>query len=187
MADAGKMRISINLLPPEFLAEDLKRVKFVKIQTIGIGIVLIMIFLASLTVALRILQSYSISQIQDKLGSVEEKVSGLKSRQASLVLLKNRLTTIDKYLGEPSIQSSMYTLLDKLIPQSVAITALSVDKAGDTTIVAVVPDSTTLDNLMLNLLSSDRNEGKIKQVAIESLNRGRDGVYRLSLKIEVNK
>ena len=101
--------------------------------------------------------------------------------------MKNRLATIDKYLGEPSIQSSMYTLLEKLIPQSVAVTALSVGLAGDTTIIAVVPDSTSLDNLMLNLLSSDRNVGKIKQVSIESLNRGRDGVYRLSLKIDVNR
>ena len=74
MVDAGKNRISINLLPPEFLAEDIKRIKFVKIQTIGIGIVLVMIFLASLTVSLRILQSYNIAQIQNKLGQIEEKV-----------------------------------------------------------------------------------------------------------------
>lgn len=186
MADLGKARISINLLPPEFLAEDIKRIKFVKIQTIGIGVILVMIFLASLTVALRILQSFSISQIQGKLGQIEEKVSSLKNRQASLVLLKNRLATIDKYLGEASIQNSMYTLLDKLIPENIAVTSLSVDKSGNATIIAGVPDSATLDNLMSNLILPDRNEGKIKRVLIESLNRGRDGFYRLSLKVEVN-
>jgi len=185
MADRGKVRILINLLPPEFLAEELKRAKFTKVQTIGVGVVLVMIFLASLTVALRILQSYSISRIQKSLGQVEEKVLSLKSRQASMVLLKNRLATIDKYLGETSIQNSMYTLLDKLIPGSVTVTSLSVDKSGDTTIIAGVPDSASLDNLMSNLISPDRNEGKIKHVSIESLNRGRDGFYRLSLKIEV--
>ncbi len=186
MADREKARISINLLPPEFLAEELKRTKFTKVQTIGVGIVLVMIFMASLTVALRILQSSSISQIQNKLGQIEEKVLNLKSRQASMVLLKNRLTTIDKYLGETSIQNSMYTLLDKLIPQSVSVTSLSLDKSGATTIIAGIPDVATLDTLMSNLLSSDRNEGKIKHVSIESLNRGKDGFYRLSLKIEVN-
>lgn len=186
MADRIKTKISINLLPTEFLAEELKRVKFIKLQIIGVGVVLTMIFLSSLTVALRVLQSSNISQIQSKLGTVEEKVSNLKNKQASLVLLKNRLVTIDKYLGQPSTQNSMYTLLEKLVPQGVAISSLSLDKDGNTTIVAVVPDSTTLDNLMLNLLQSDRNEGKIKQVTIESLNRGRDGVYRLSLKIEVS-
>lgn len=186
MADRVKARISINLLPPEFLAEELKRTKFIRVQTIGVGIILVMIFLASLTVALRILQSYSISQIRSKLDQVEEKVLSLKNRQASMVLLKNRLVTIDKYLGETSIQNNMYTLLDKLIPESVIVTSLSVDKGGNTTIIAGVSDSTTLDNLMSNLTLSDINEGKIKRVDIESLNRGRDGFYRLSFKVEVN-
>lgn len=186
MADQSKGRISINLLPPEFLAEELKRTKFVKVQTIGVGVILVMIFLASLTVALRILQSYSISQIQGRLGQIEEKVLNLKDRQASMILLKNRLAAINKYFDEPSIQSNMYALLDKLIPQSVAITSLSVDKKGDAVVIAVIPDSTSLDLFMANLLSPDRMMGKIKQVSIESLNRGRDGVYRLSLKIEVN-
>lgn len=184
---ANKKGISINLLPPEFLTAEVKRAKFVKVQTIGIGIVLVMIFLSSLTVALRILQSYHISQIQNKLGQIEEKVLGLKNRQASLILLKNRLVAIGQYLGEPSAQNKMYKLLDQLIPESVSITALSLDKLGNTTIIAAVPNTTTLDNLMLNLLSKDRNEGKIGQVAIESLNRGRDGVYRLILKVEVQK
>lgn len=187
MAEKSRNRISINLLPAEFLAEELRRVKFIKVQIIGIGVVLLMIFLASLTVALRILQSYNISQVQNKLGQVEEKVSSLKNKQASLILLKNRLSTIDTYLGTPSIQNTMYTLLERLIPQSIVVTSLSVDKEGNTTIITVVPDAQTLDNLMSNLISPDINEGKIKQVSIESLNRGRGGVYRLSFKIEVNK
>lgn len=187
MAEKIKGRISINLLPPEFLAGELKRTKFVKLQTIGIGVVLVMIFLSSLTVALRILQSHNISQIQSRLDNAQGKVLGLKDRQASIILLKNRLTTIDKYLDEPSIQNSMYTLLDKLLPQTIAITSLSLDKIGDTTFTAVVPSSITVDNLISDLLSPDRNEGKIKQISIESLNRGRDGLFRLSLKIEVNK
>lgn len=184
---AKRTGIFINLLPPEFLAEELKRTKFVRVQTIGIGIVLVMIFLSSLTVALRILQSYNISQIQNKLGQIEEKVLSLKNRQASIILLKNRLTTIGQYLDEPSSQNQIYNLLDKLIPPSVSITSLALDKLGNTTIIAVVPDTTTLDNLMLNLLSPDRNEGKIAKVSLENLNRGRDGVYRLTLKVEVKK
>lgn len=178
-----RQNISINLLPPEFIAEEIKNAKFYKIQTIGVGIILTMIFLSSLTVALRILQSNYISKVEEKLGKVKGKVLGLKERQASLLLLKNRLTTISQNLGAASKQNDMYSLLDRLIPQSVSITSLSVDKAGNAAIVALVPDSNTLDSLVINLYSTQTNEDKIGQVSIESLNRGRDGLFRISLKV----
>lgn len=183
MAQGVKNRILINLLPPEFMAEEIKSAKFYKIQTIGVGIILTMIFLSSLTVALRILQSSNISRIEEKLGEVEGKVLVLKDRQASLMLLKNRLTTISQNLGAVSKQNDMYTLLDRLIPQSVSITSLSVDKTGNAAIVALVPDSNTLDSLVINLYSKEKNEDKIGQVSVESLNRGRDGLFRVSLKV----
>lgn len=174
--------ISINLLPPEFMAEKIKTAKFYKIQTIGVVIILVMIFLSSLTVSLRILQSSDIKRVQSRLSQTEERVVALKGRQASLVVLKNRLTTISKNIEETSKQASMYNLLDKLIPQSISITSLAVDKAGNAAIVALVPDSNVLDSLILGLTS---DQEVIKQVSIESLNRSREGVYRTSLKVSV--
>ncbi len=168
------------------MVEEIKKAKFYKIQTIGVGIILIMIFLSSLTVALRILQSYNISQIQGKLSKIEDRVSGLKNRQASLVLLKDRLTSINKYWGQPSKQSNMYSLLDKIIPTQAVITALSVEKTGDATISLVVSNSDILDNLISGLLLQDTDQSKINKISIENLNRGRDGTYRLSLKIKIN-
>lgn len=186
MAQEGKNRITINLLPPEFMVEEIKKAKFYKIQAIGVGIILIMIFLSSLTVALRILQSYNISQIQGKLSKIEDKVSILKNRQASLVLLKDRLTAINQYWGQPSKQSNMYSILDKIIPISISVTALSVERTGDGVVSLIIPDSNTLDNLISSLISPDINQSKIKKISIENLNRGRDGTYRLSLKIIAN-
>ena len=60
-------KLSINLLPVEFTAEEVKRAKFYKIQTLGVGIILFMIFLASITVSLRILQSHNINLVQAKM------------------------------------------------------------------------------------------------------------------------
>jgi len=181
-----KLGISINLLPPEFLAQELKSAKFYKIQAIGVGIILIMIFLASMSVALRILQSATLSKIQIKLSDAEKKVLALSNRQASLVLLKNRLSTISQNMEEASKQSSMYSLLDKLIPQGVSITSLSIDKAGNAIVSALVPTSDTLDNMISALTSNESNQDKISQVSIESLSRGRDGIFRISLKISAN-
>lgn len=179
----AKIGISINLLPPEFMVEKLKNARFYKIQTIGVGIILVTIFLASLTVALRILQSSHIAQIQLKIDEAEGRVTALKDRQVSLVLLKNRLSTIGQNLGTPSKQNNMYTLLEKIIPRLVSVTSIAVDRSGNAAIIVLVPDSNILDNLITSLTSKDSNEGKIAQVSVESLNRGRDGVFRASLKI----
>lgn len=178
------MKISINLLPPEIVTKELKQANFYKIQFIGIAVILTMIFLASLTVALRILQSHNITEVQAKLAKAEQRVSDLKNTQASLFLLKNRLTVIDQYLGVPSKQSSIYKLIGELIPPPVAINAIAINKAEELTLLALVPDSSSLDDLINNLSVKENNEGKIKQVSIESLNRGRDGFYRISLKIK---
>lgn len=176
-------KISINLLPQEFTQAEVEKAKFYKIQAIGVGITLVMIFLASSTVALRILQSNYISQVQSKLSETEGKVVALKDRQASLVLLKNRLSTIGQNLEERSKQNNMYNLLDKLIPQSISITSLSVDKVGNAVILALVPDSNTLDSLIKGLTTRESNKDKIKGVLLENINRGRDGIFRISLKI----
>lgn len=176
-------KISINLLPPEIMAQELKKARFYRIQLVGITIILVMVFLASLTVALRILQSRNIAVIQATLAEQEQKVSDLKDTQVALFLLKNRLNVIDQYFGISSQQSSMYSLLDKLIPDSVSVNAVTIGKNGTVTLLATVPDSAILDSLVNNLVTKETNEGKISQVSLDALNRGRDGFYRVSFKI----
>lgn len=177
-------KISINLLPPEIIAREIKKTKFYKIQAIGVAVILVMIFLASLTMALRILQSRNITDVQAKVGQTEQKVSDLKNTQASLFLLKNRLTVIDKYLGIPSKQASLYKLIDKLIPPTVVINAININKTDEVTLMALVPDPASLDIFVNNLTEREENEGSISNVSVESLNRGKDGFYRVSFKIK---
>lgn len=177
-------KISINLLPPEILAEQIKGSKFYKVQLIGITVILMMVFLSSLTVALRILQNKNVVMAQAEMDAVSQQVSKLKSTEASLYILKNRLAVISKYLGVSSKQSSMYTLIDKLIPSSTVLNAVNVDKDGGVVLLLSVPDSASLDTLVTNLSQKDSNEDKIDQVSIDSLSRGRDGIYRISLKIK---
>lgn len=177
-------KISINLLPVEFITEELKASKFYKIQTIGVAIILGMSFLVSLTVSLRILQSHNIVQVQTRLKDAEQKVTDLKSTQASLVLLKDRLKTINQYLGTASKQTSMYKLIDKLVPPSVLVNSVTIDGKGEVVLLALLPDSESLDNLISSLTTKESNEDLIKSVSIDSLNRGKDGAYRISLAIK---
>ncbi|MBU1031943.1 hypothetical protein KKE03_03420 [Patescibacteria group bacterium] len=178
------MKIDINLLPPEIRIQQLKRTRFYQIQTIGVTVILVMFFLSSLTVALRILQNQNIKNYQIKLASAQQKVSDLKSTQVSLFVLKNRLTVINQYAGVSSKQSAMYTLIDKLIPPAVIVNLVGVDQRGETILSLSAPDYESLDALINNLTLKESNEGKIKKVSIESLNRGKDNFYRISLKVQ---
>lgn len=177
-------KIAIDLLPLEYREQQLKGIKFIKIQSIGVATILIMVFLSSLTIALRILQSQNILQIQNRITQSEQRVSDQKNNEAALFLLKNRLATINQYIDVPSKQSEIYKLVTQLIPPSVILSAFSVDKSGEVLIVAVAPDSTSVDSLVNNLTDKSSNQDKISQVSLENINSGRDGVYRLSLKIK---
>lgn len=176
--------ISINLLPIEFRQQEIKRAKFYKIQVAGVGVVLLMVFLSSLTIALRILQSQNLSQIQKIITQSEEKISDLKTTQGAIILLKDRLTTINQYLGSPSKQTQMYNLIAELLPSSVSLSGISVGKEGDVILSANTKDSSSLDELANNLISKEKNQDKIAQISFETLNRGRDGIYRFSLRVK---
>ena len=176
--------LTIDLLPPEYKSTQLKKAKFFKVQSIGIAIVMLTAFIASAIVALRILQTQQTLQAQEHLSETEQKVTELKTTQGYLVLLKNRLSTISQYLGVPSKQAQMYGLINKLLPPTVAINTISIDKNGEVLILATSTDSDSLDNFIGDFLSKETNEDKIKEVSLESLNRGKDGIYRLSFKIK---
>lgn len=178
------MKIAINLLPIEFTQAEVKRSKFIKIQTIGVAVILLMVFLSSLSVALVILQSQSINSVQVQVSASEQKISDLKDKQVSLLLIKNRLAIINQYLGNSSKQVTMLILLDKLLPPVIAINSTTIGKDGGISILALIPDSMTLDNIINNLTDKTQNEGQIKEISIDSISRGKDGVYRVSLKIK---
>lgn len=180
-------KISINLLPPEIISQELKKTRFYKIQFAGIGVILVMVFLTSLTLALQVLQSRNITVVQAKLAEEEQRVSSLKDTQAALLLLKDRLSVIGQYLGVPSNQSSLYKLIEELTPPSVIVTSVSVNKTNDVTFSVLVSNSVNLDNLLDNLTNKDNNKDAFRQVSIESLSRGRDEVYRMSLKVTSKK
>ncbi|MBI4038617.1 hypothetical protein HY384_01520 [Candidatus Daviesbacteria bacterium] len=178
------VKISINLLPKEFALEEIKKARFYKIQAAGVAIILIMIFLASLTMALRILQSQNITRVQARLSAAEQQVNNLKDTQASLLLLKNRLSLIDQVLNSPSKEVLMYKLMDKLIPAQVIVNSVTIGKAGEVKFTAVVPDGQVLENLLVNLTTNEKNDNKIAQVSIETLNRSRGGLYRVNIKVK---
>lgn len=177
-------KISINLLPDEFIAEELKKGKFYRVQAIGIFIILFMIFLSMLTVSLRVFQSSGIKSSEVILANAQSKVNSHSSKQTKLVYLKNRLEVISKELGISSKQVEMYGLVESLLPTSVNVITESIGTDGKILISAVVPDPVVLDSMFSDLLNVEKNEGKISKIVVEGIGRGRDNSFRVNFTIE---
>ena len=178
------MKLSIDLLPQEFRIEELKKAKFYKTQTIGIVIILTISLIASVTVALRILQSQNIIKIESNIAESEKKVLGLKATQGSILLLKNRLGVINQYLEVSSVGVSMYKLINQLLPPAVSLNSISISRGGEIVVLISGNDAVALEQLFTNLLSKDTNQDKVKEVSMESFSRGRDGLYRLNFTVK---
>ncbi len=146
--------------------------------------ILFLIFLSSLTVALKILQTQRLKQTENQLNDATQRVVSYKDRQVTLTALKNRLTAIDKYIGVTSLQAGLLNLINTILPSSAAVSALVIDRSGEIVLSATVSSSSDLDQIINSLTDKDKNHGKISQVSIESLNRSRDGAFRVNLKIK---
>lgn len=179
--------ISINLLPEEVILEQTKKIKFVKIQVISIVLLLLTFFLASLTIALRVLQTQRITQVQGKLTEVEGKISGYKGLEDNIVLLKNRVASISQYLGVPSRSSQIYDFIEQNIPPQVSINSLTIDKEGNSYLALILSDTSTMDSIISGLFEASNDKIKIEQVDVGGISRGRDGIYRLTLKLKTGK
>lgn len=178
------VKVAINLLPAEFTQERVKSAKFYKIQALGIGLILVVVFLSSFTVALGMLQSRRVEEAKDQLGGAEQRVTLYKNKEVTLMALKNRLKVIDQYSGASSLQVSMFNLLNAILPQSLAVNNLSISRTGEISISAVAQSSALLDEIISDFTNKNKNQGKVESVSIESLSRSRDGVYRVDFKIK---
>lgn len=175
-------KISINLLPQEVVLNQVKQKKFYKIQTISVAVVLFFIFLTSTTFALRILTRQNATLAKEEFESAQNRVSQFSSKETQLTLLKKRLNMIDS-LSKPSKQRAMFNLVISLIPESVIISSQQVDQSGNVVLTAIVSSTDDLEAVTDNLLDKEKNEDRISKVDLESLSRGREGVYRVNIKI----
>lgn len=177
--------MSINLLPAEYANQKAKVDRLYKVQQFGTITLLALAFLASFTFALRILQSQNIKQVEAKLDKAEGRVSDLKSKEATLFILKNRLEVINEFSSEKSKQLAVYELVNKNLPPQVSVTTVEINSFGNVLITLIAADASSLDNFINGLLESAVADSDIiDKVSIDSLNRSRDGFYRANLKVE---
>lgn len=172
-------RININLLPAEDALKQKKVRRFLLIQTVSTVLLLGLIFLTSSAFALRVLQGQNISKVQSLAQEEEARVGGFKDKETALFVLKNRLSAINNIVKTSGTQAAIYDLVVSDLPPSVVATSVSIDKVGNVIESLIVPDGRTLDNLLAKFLN------QAQKIEVESLSRGRDGIYRVNLKIQI--
>lgn len=172
-------RININLLPIEDALRQKKEGKFRLMQTVSIFLLLSLFFLATVGFFLRFLQSKDIGNVESAASEVESEVASFKDKEAALFVLKNRLTAISQIVKVPGKQAEIYELAVLGLPSSVGLASIGFDKNGNITESLVVQSGAALDNVL------DIYMKKASKIEMESLSRGRDGVYRVNLKIQI--
>jgi len=180
------MGLNINLLPAEFRVDQKSQKKFQIVQKISIAILLVLVFLASGATAFRIFQSQDITKIEDQAKQGEQRVVAKKTSEATLVVLKNRLTLINQIQKSSSNNTLVYQRISGLIPPDVTTSSLSVDRSGNMLLSIIAPNTQSLEGMLNNLTSKEAFDA-ISSIELQSLSRGRDGVFRSSLKITANK
>ena len=114
--------------------------------------------------------------------SLEDKVSTFKDKEATLVVLKNRISVISQLINKVNIQSAMFNLVTEKLPTSATITSISVDRARNVLISLLLPNSSALEQTLSNLAGDDVFE-KVNKIDIEGLSIGKDQIYRINLKL----
>jgi Tfp pilus assembly protein PilN len=174
--------ISINLLPEIEVSVRKQTQKNQLIKTISISTLLLLFFLSSLILTLRVLQTRTITRIQSEAFASEQQIEGLKDKESILVLLKDRLDQIEKISGVPSKQREMYEQVVNKLPASISYSAIAIDAGGNLSLAVVAPSQAELTNLF-KVLESEETFEKVANISVESLSRGKDNSYRASLEI----
>jgi Tfp pilus assembly protein PilN len=176
------MKLSINLLPSEYAVVAKEQRKFSIVQWSSVGVILFLFFLASIAVALRFFQVKNIQNRESGIKTVETRILDLKEKEAALAVLKSRLTSAATLTKAPSKELTIFNFLTQVVPPTVTLSSVTIDKGGGLLFSALVPNTDTLGQL-LNILTDQAAFNTVKKVEMESLSRGKDGTFRINFNI----
>lgn len=176
------MKSSINLLPNEYAVTAKQQKKFSLVRTISILAILVLFLIGSVIVALRVIQTQNITTAKGNIQKLEGQITQFKDKEATLFVLKNRLSNISRVLALPSKQLEMYKYAQENLPGEITITSITSDRSGSLGLSAMVPDTNTLERTIDSLTNQAAFEA-IKRIEIDNLARGRDGIYRINLRV----
>lgn len=176
--------ISINLLPKQEAEIVAKQKKFKKVQFIGTMVIAGLLFLISATFGLVIFQNSRLKQSDSNLTQAKKDVEQSKTKEVTLLVLKDRIKEIQRLKDQPSKSALVLEMVNKLVPQSVSLSIISIDKNSNANLTLNSSDVEALDNLLSDLIDQQKNEDLVTSVTLDNFSRGKEGTYRVALKLK---
>lgn len=175
--------ISINLLPKLEAEIANKQKKFKKVQLLATLTVIGLFLIVSVTFSLAIIQNSRLKKAEANLNQVKSEVEQFKAKEVTLLILKDRVKEVDRLKDQPSKPALMFSLINKLFPSAIFPQNVNIEKNASANLVLTAQNIEEVDNLFNDLLDKEKNEDLVKKVNVDNLSSGRDGTYRVTLKL----
>lgn len=114
----------------------------------------------------------------------KEKISELKKTESLQIILKQRLSSLDKFFSQKSVDySRSLSFLEDVSTGGVFLKELELNQEGRMTLAGSATDAVALGNFLENL-SSENSQDLFSKIVLSSANRGKDGDYNFSILME---
>lgn len=176
-------KVSINLLPPELENVKKERARRALINQISIIILVAIIAVAGGVLALRFSQNATLSDLNSKVESATNTISSplYRKKEALVTTVKTRVTNTTTALNKVYPSTDAYQLVKKLTPENVKVTNLVIENKGKMTITIETNTTADLDQFLNNLVDPEKNDKRITQTSVESVNRGKTDTMRVEV------
>lgn len=178
-------KIKINLLPPEIKDKAKKEAKQSLINKISIALLGVLILMTSSILAMVIFQGGTVNLLNTEIEKEKSRIQNLSSAEAIVLLLKNRIDSINQFTNKRYKQREVYDLLTPLFPQGVVLKTIAINKTTKVAVTGQTDNTFPLQTLFDDLIDPETNQGKINSVTVESLNTNRAGInFELTINLD---
>lgn len=179
-------KVTINLLPQDILLKRQQGAKLAVLSKMSIVLLITLIFCASVTIALKLSQTFQLQALNQELGQSQSKLSSLESVESNIQIIKVRLQSIDTLSAGDNKLKDMLNLVLLSVPPGITVVDFSVTKLGVLNITMESDSLSNLEGFFTNINSIDQNQAIVKSIDLEGFSLGKDAIFRMGLKINSN-
>jgi hypothetical protein len=172
----------INLLPIEVIQQQKQKSKQNLANRFSVGMLVFLVFMTGIVFALRLMQDSSAQNVEDNIAHAQNEIGSLQEREGMLVSLKTKLGSIQGLVNGDS-KSVMFSSVLNQSPQDLKLAVLSVEKSGILMISLSSLSVSSIETFLTHLQDPNMVAFKISKIDVDSFSKGKDGVYRVTLKI----
>jgi hypothetical protein len=172
----------INLLPPEVIAQQKQLSKQNFANRFSVGTLVLLVFITGIVFALRLMQDSSAQQVEDTIAHAQDQIGSLQEREGVLVSLKNKLGSIQTLISGDT-KANVFTSVLNQAPADMKLSLITVEKSGVMLLTLSSPSVASIESFLVSLQDPAKLSFKVTKIDLDSFSKGKDGLYRMNLKV----